>query len=96
LTQTLDSQDNKAFVWLFQHPEEPRIYMPTEIDPAITGAGKLEHHRGVVTVGKSLPILAGSVLHFGEIHMPEARQYLKRTGRPVDLERTWLLSDLVN
>jgi len=47
------------------------------------GAGTLEHLYQAVTVGKAAAVLAASIFHFGEISIPEARQYLKERGIPV-------------
>ena len=47
------------------------------------GAGKLEHLYEAVTIGKAAAVLAASVFHFGEISIPEAKQYLKKRGIPV-------------
>jgi len=47
------------------------------------GAGTLEHlYQGVVT-GKASAVLAASIFHFGEISIPEVKQYLKEKGIPV-------------
>lgn len=49
------------------------------------GAGTLEHlYQGVVE-GKASAVLAASIFHFGEISIPEAKQYLKSKGIPVRL-----------
>ena len=49
------------------------------------GAGKLEHlYEAVVDAGASA-VLCASVFHFGEITIPEAKQYLKSKGIPVRL-----------
>jgi cyclase len=47
------------------------------------GAGKLEHLYEAITIGKASAVLAASIFHFGEIHIPEAKQYLKEMGIPV-------------
>ncbi len=47
------------------------------------GAGALEHLYEAVTAGKASAVLAASIFHFGEISIPEARQYLKERGIPV-------------
>ncbi|MFC2033564.1 imidazole glycerol phosphate synthase subunit HisF [Chloroflexota bacterium] len=47
------------------------------------GAGKLEHLYEAVTLGKAASVLAASIFHFGEISIPEAKQYLKDKGIPV-------------
>jgi len=47
------------------------------------GAGKLEHLYEAVTVGKAAAVLAASIFHFGEISIPQAKQYLKEKGIPV-------------
>jgi cyclase len=47
------------------------------------GAGKLEHLYEAVTTGKASAVLAASVFHFGEISIPQAKQYLKERGIPV-------------
>ena len=49
------------------------------------GAGKLEHLYEAVTVGKAAAVLAASVFHFGEISIPQAKQYLKEKGIPVEI-----------
>ncbi len=47
------------------------------------GAGKLEHLYEAVAVGKASAVLAASIFHFGEISIPQAKQYLKEKGIPV-------------
>ncbi len=47
------------------------------------GAGKLEHLYEAVVIGKASAVLAASIFHFGEISIPEAKQYLKEKGIPV-------------
>ena len=47
------------------------------------GAGKLEHLYEAVTIGKASAVLAASIFHFGEISIPQAKQYLKEKGIPV-------------
>jgi cyclase len=49
------------------------------------GAGKLEHLYQAVTEGKASAVLAASIFHFGEISIPEAKQYLKGKGIPVKI-----------
>ena len=44
------------------------------------GAGKKEHFRDAFTQGKSDAALAASVFHFGEIPIPELKQYLLNEG----------------
>ena len=44
------------------------------------GAGKLEHLYEAVTTGKAAAVLAASIFHFGEISIPEAKNYLKERG----------------
>ena len=44
------------------------------------GAGKLEHLYQAVVEGKASAVLAASIFHFGEISIPEAKQYLKDRG----------------
>ena len=44
------------------------------------GAGKKEHFRDAFTLGKADAALAASVLHFGEIPIPELKQYLLNEG----------------
>jgi cyclase len=50
------------------------------------GAGKLEHLYQAVAQGKAAAVLAASIFHFGEISIPEAKQYLKEKGIPVKIE----------
>ena len=44
------------------------------------GAGKKEHFRDTFIEGKADAALAASVFHFGEIKIPELKQYLKQEG----------------
>ena len=41
------------------------------------GAGKMEHFRDAFLIGKADAALAASVFHFGEIKIPELKQYLR-------------------
>lgn len=52
------------------------------------GAGRLEHLYEAVTVGKASAVLAASIFHFGEVSIPEAKQYLKERGIPVSARKT--------
>ena len=49
------------------------------------GAGKLEHLYQAVSDAKASAVLAASIFHFGEISIPEAKEYLKGKGIPVIL-----------
>ena len=49
------------------------------------GAGRKEHFRDVFTEGHADAALAASVFHFGEIPVPELKQYLKDEGINVRL-----------
>ena len=44
------------------------------------GAGKKEHFRDAFVLGKADAALAASVFHFGEIPIPELKQYLRNEG----------------
>ena len=44
------------------------------------GAGTLEHLYEGIAVGKASAVLAASIFHFGEISIPQAKQYLKGKG----------------
>ena len=44
------------------------------------GAGRMEHFRDAFTRGHADAALAASVFHFGEIAIPELKQYLKQEG----------------
>lgn len=44
------------------------------------GAGKKEHFRDVFLKGKADAALAASVFHFGEIPIPELKEYLRKEG----------------
>ena len=44
------------------------------------GAGTMEHFRDTFRVGKADAALAASVFHFGEIKIPELKQYLCEQG----------------
>ena len=47
------------------------------------GAGSLQHLYEGVVIGKAAAVLAASIFHFGEISIPQAKQYLKEKGIPV-------------
>ena len=47
------------------------------------GAGKLEHFYDAFTEGKADAVLAASLFHFGEITIPELKEYLSGKGIPV-------------
>lgn len=49
------------------------------------GAGTLEHLYEAVTIGKAAAVLAASIFHFGEISIPQAKQYLKEKGITVEI-----------
>ncbi|MFC2072662.1 imidazole glycerol phosphate synthase subunit HisF [Chloroflexota bacterium] len=49
------------------------------------GAGTLEHLYDAVVTGKASAVLAASIFHFGEISIPEAKQYLKDKGITVKI-----------
>jgi len=49
------------------------------------GAGTLEHLYDGITIGKAAPVLAAAICHFGEISIPQAKQYLKEKGIPVEI-----------
>lgn len=44
------------------------------------GAGKMEHFRDAFVEGKADAALAASVFHFGEIKIPQLKQYLRGEG----------------
>ncbi|MDR2149084.1 MAG: imidazole glycerol phosphate synthase subunit HisF [Tannerella sp.] len=44
------------------------------------GAGNMQHFRDVFIEGKADAALAASVFHFGEIKIPELKQYLEKEG----------------
>jgi imidazole glycerol-phosphate synthase subunit HisF len=44
------------------------------------GAGKLEHFYDAFTIGKADAVLAASLFHFGEIRIPELKEYLTQRG----------------
>ena len=47
------------------------------------GAGKKEHFYEIFTTGKADAALAASIFHFGEIPVPELKQYLKQKNIPI-------------
>lgn len=49
------------------------------------GAGRREHFRDVFREGKADAALAASVFHFGEISIPDLKNYLKQNGITVRL-----------
>ena len=49
------------------------------------GAGALEHFYDAFTVGKADAVLAASLFHFGEIPIPELKEYLNNKGISVRL-----------
>jgi cyclase len=50
------------------------------------GAGSKEHFRDAFLSGHADAALAASVFHFGEIPIPELKQYLKNEGIPVRMK----------
>ena len=44
------------------------------------GAGKKEHFRDAFVKGKADAALAASVFHFGEVKIPELKEYLRNEG----------------
>lgn len=49
------------------------------------GAGTLEHLYEAIVTGKASAVLAASIFHFGEISIPQVKQYLREKGIPVNL-----------
>ena len=49
------------------------------------GAGTLEHLHQAVAQGKASAVLAASIFHFGEISIPEAKNYLRDKGINVSI-----------
>ena len=49
------------------------------------GAGKLEHLYEAVVTGKASAVLAATIFHFGEISIPQVKQYLREKGIPVKI-----------
>ena len=49
------------------------------------GAGNMEHFKDTFVQGKSDAALAASVFHFGEIKIPDLKQYLKSEGISIRL-----------
>ena len=49
------------------------------------GAGTLEHFYDAFTVGKADAVLAASLFHFGEIPIPQLKEYLNEKDIPVRL-----------
>jgi cyclase len=49
------------------------------------GAGTLEHLYEAVAEAKASAVLAASIFHFGEISIPQAKEYLKEKGIPVNI-----------
>lgn len=47
------------------------------------GAGNLEHFYDAFTAGKADAVLAASLFHFGEITIPQLKEYLSQNGIPV-------------
>jgi len=74
---TKNGYANDALRYLADHLSIPII--------ASGGAGCKEHFRDVFTEGHADAALAASVFHFGEIPVPELKQYLKDEGINVRL-----------
>jgi len=49
------------------------------------GAGNFEHFRDAITEGKADAVLAASLFHFGEMKIPDLKNYLKDQGINVRL-----------
>lgn len=52
------------------------------------GAGKLEHFRDALTIGKAGAVLAASLFHFGEVKITDLKLYLKSVGIDVRTENS--------
>ncbi len=63
---------NDALALLANHLSIPVI--------ASGGAGEKEHFRDAFVIGKADAALAASVFHFGEISIPELKDYLRKEG----------------
>jgi imidazole glycerol-phosphate synthase subunit HisF len=50
------------------------------------GAGTLEHLYEAITIGNASAVLAASIFHFGEISIPQVKQYLTERNIPVFLK----------
>lgn len=49
------------------------------------GAGKLEHFKEALTVGKADAALAASLFHFKELEISQVKEYLRKEGVSVRL-----------
>ncbi len=49
------------------------------------GAGKMEHFRDAITIGKADAVLAASLFHFGEMNIQQLKQYLRGEGIDIRL-----------
>ena len=47
------------------------------------GAGELSHFYDAFTAGKADAVLAASLFHFGELTVPQLKEYLSERGVPV-------------
>jgi cyclase len=47
------------------------------------GAGAMQHFTEIFTAGKADAALAASIFHFGEIQIPQLKQYLQQQNIPV-------------
>jgi len=59
-----------------------RILSETLSIPVIAsgGAGSMQHFKDVFTLGKVDAALAAGIFHFGEVKIPELKEYLKKEG----------------
>lgn len=49
------------------------------------GAGKLEHFKDAIIIGKADAVLAASLFHFGEMKISDLKEYLKNQGIEVSI-----------
>jgi cyclase len=65
----------------YANDELSKLYESLSI-PVIAsgGAGNMEHFRDAFTLGKADAALAASVFHFGEIKIPDLKNYLRSEG----------------
>ena len=80
LTSMDDDGQKKGYDLALTRAVSERVGIPVI---ASGGAGALEHFYDAFTEGKADAVLAASLFHFGEIPIPQLKEYLNKKGIPV-------------
>ena len=88
-SRTLANKSDQAY---FKKLEQEKIQDESSDELSIPiiasgGAGKLNHFKDGVTIGKANALLAASVFHFGEVSIQNVKDYLRKEGINVRIDQ---------